>query len=781
MKNKFTKYFLVLFLLFFTQKIFADEISINATEVEIDKSTKIVYAKGNVEINDGRNNKIFSESAEYNKYTGIIKTIGQTKIITSEKYHIDGDNLIYDDNKKIIYSEYFTVITDKNNNKISVDMFNYLTLKKMFFSKGEIELVDNKSNKYLFSEIYIDEQNNKIVGSDIKSYFNQSSFKLDKRNEPRFYANSALITEGNTIFEKGVFTSCKKREGKKCPPWAIRAKKIEHNSAKKTIYYHDAVMKIYDFPVFYFPKFFHPDPTVKRQSGFLVPSFTDNSMSGFGTSIPYFWAMSHDRDMTLTPKLYANENPIIFNEYRQSFEKAFLLVDSSYTQGYKENNNTKLPGSRSHLFAKLNVNFVDENEYFNDLEINVQRVSNPTYLEVHEVETGLVDYTESILTTNINYEFQDDTNYLGVSASLYEDLKKTDRSRYEYIAPNISFERNILADENLGLVSILSNAYIKNVEVDQTTKMLVNDFNWKSKPFSNFKGVKSELEGLMKVVNYEADAEKYKTDGFNSEISSVVAYNASAPLTKTDKNKNLVKFFTPKMSLRFAPNHMRNIKDDDTKLSYSNLFSLNKNSQNDVIEKGTSLTLGFELSGNKLNEDKIPGDESYSFAVGQIYSLNENKDIPVRSSLQDKTSDIVGKGFVKISDNLKLTNEFTMDQNLNELNYNELGANLIMGNTNFNIKYLEENNHIGSTNYVKSDFKVEINDSSEMQLDFRRNLETESTEFYSLAYNYLNDCLRAGLVFRRKFYEDRDIDHSDSLMFKISLIPLGDAFGPTIK
>ena len=226
---------------------------------------------------------------------------------------------------------------------------------------------------------------------------------------------------------------------------------------------------------------------------------------------------------------------------------------------------------------------------------------------------------------------------------------------------------------------------------------------------------------------------------------------------------------------------MRNIKDDDTKLSYSNLFSLNKNSQNDVIEKGTSLTLGFELSGNKLNEDKIPGDESYSFAVGQIYSLNENKDIPVRSSLQDKTSDIVGKGFVKISDNLKLTNEFTMDQNLNELNYNELGANLIMGNTNFNIKYLEENNHIGSTNYVKSDFKVEINDSNEMQLDFRRNLETESTEFYSLAYNYLNDCLRAGLVFRRKFYEDRDIDHSDSLMFKISLIPLGDAFGPTIK
>ena len=213
MKNKFTEYFLVLFLLFFAQKIFADEISINATEVEIDKSTKIVYAKGSVEIDDGRDNKIFSENAEYNKSTGIVKTIGQTKIITSEKYHIDGENLIYDDNKKIIYSEYFTVITDKNKNKISVDMFNYLTLKKMFFSKGEIELIDNKSNKNLFSEIYIDEQKNKIVGSDIKSYFNQSSFKLDKEMNQ----GSMLIAHRSVKviqFLKGVFTSCKKREGK---------------------------------------------------------------------------------------------------------------------------------------------------------------------------------------------------------------------------------------------------------------------------------------------------------------------------------------------------------------------------------------------------------------------------------------------------------------------------------------------------------------------------------------------------------------------------------------
>ena len=781
MKNRFLKYFFVFCVVLIQYNSNAEELYINASTVELDKINKVVYAKGNVEIHDEQNNTIFSENAEYDKLKGIVKTIGPTKIITSQKYEIEGKNLFYDNNKKIIYSENFTVITDISGNKISVDMFNYLTLKNMFFSTGEIEVLDSRNNQYLFSEIYIDEKNNKIVGSDIRSYFNDESFKEDKRNEPRFYANSATITDENTIFEKGVFTSCKKRDNKKCPPWAIRAKKIEHNSAKKTIYYHDAVMKIYDFPVFYFPKFFHPDPTVKRQSGFLVPRFTDNSMVGFGSSIPYFWAMSKDRDMTITPKLYANENILILNEYRQAFDNANLIVDSSYTKGYKKNSNTKLPGSRSHLFAKYNADFSDNDDYLSELEINIQRVSNPTYLEVHEIETELADYNENILKTDLNYEFQDDENYLGLSASVYENLKKTDRSRYEYIAPSISFERNIFADEKIGLVNILSNAYIKNVEVDQTTKMWVNDFNWKSRPFGNFKGIKNEFEGLLKVVNYEADADRYKTGGFNSEISSAVAYNASLPLTKEDDNKKSVKFLIPKMSLRFAPGHMRNIQDDDLKLSYSNLFSLNKNSQLDVIESGTSLSLGVELSSNKLEKNNIPGDETYSFGIGQVYNFEEDSNIPLRSSLHQKTSDIVGKGFVKLSENLKLTNEFSVDHNINDINYNELGANLIMGNANFNLKYLEENNHIGSTNYIKSDLKIEINEANHMNFDFRKNLETESTEFYSLAYNYLNDCLRAGIVFRRKFYEDRDVEHTDTLMFKISLIPLGDAFGPTIK
>ena len=70
---------------------------------------------------------------------------------------------------------------------------------------------------------------------------------------------------------------------------------------------------------------------------------------------------------------------------------------------------------------------------------------------------------------------------------------------------------------------------------------------------------------------------------------------------------------------------------------------------------------------------------------------------------------------------MRLENEFSLDQNFNDVNYNEFGGNLVSGKLNFNLKYLEENNHIGSTNYIKSDLKVELNEFSEMNFDFRRN------------------------------------------------------------
>ena len=781
MKNNFLKLSITLFFLINTN-LFGEELDIKANQMKLNKETKTILAEGSVQISDPKKNIIFAEKAEYDKNNELMRSFGATDIITSEKFRIQGENIYYDNKKGIIYSKSNTLVTDINGNKIYLDMFDYSTEKKMFFSQGNIEVQDNKTNTYLFSEIYIDEKKRKIVGSDVKSFLNDNSFKDDERNEPRFFANSAFINEEGITFQKGVFTNCKNREGGKCPPWSIQAEKINHNKAKKTVYYDNAVLKIYDFPIFYFPKFFHPGPTVKRQSGFLFPKLQDNSSVGFSASTPYYWAISENKDMTFTPKIYAKENLLVLHEYRHAFKDSFLILDSGYTKGYKKTNKfKKSDGARSHFFAKFNRD-LSRDDFSSNLEINYQQVSNDTYLKVHDIKTELADKDKNIISKDLSYEFQDNKNYLGISAAMYENLTSndSDKTRFEYSVPNILFERNLFTGDKIGVFDIRSNAFVENFKVNQTTKFWVNDINWQSNPFISFNGIQNKFKGLFKIVNYEAEgAKKYKTEGLNSEIAGVIAYDAKLPMSKINESENKINFFTPKFSFRYAPGHMRNLQDDDLKLSYSNAFSLNKNAEPDVIEKGESIATGFEISSSDL-KNGVTGGKNYSLSLAQIQSLRENKSIPSKSSLDQRASDLVGEAFIKLSENFNLKNEFSIDHNLNDINYNDLEANLILGNTSFNLNYLEESNHIGTSNYIKSGINVDLNNSGQINFNIKKNLETDSTEFYDLAYDYINDCLRAGLVFRREFYTDRDVEPSDSLMFRVTLFPFGEARSPLI-
>jgi len=783
MKNNIKKFIIILSLLFIPSiNGFADELDVSAYEVQLNKESKIIYANGNVQITDNKKNIIFTEKAEYNKINEVVRSFGETDIVTSEKYRIQGEDVFYDNIKQVIYSNKKSEITDINGNKIYTDMFNYLTEKKMFFSQGDVKVVDKRGNEYLFSEIYIDEKKRKIVGSDVKSFFNDPTFKTNEKNEPRFFANSGFINDEGATFNKGIFTTCQNREGKKCPPWSIQAEKIKHSQAKKTVYYDKAILKIYDFPIFYFPKFFHPGPTVKRRSGFLFPTLVDNSSVGFSASVPYFWALAENRDMTLTPKIYTKENLLVLHEYRHAFDNSYLVVDSSYTKGYKKTDRIKKSeGSRSHFFSRFTYDWSKE-EYSSNLEVNLQHVSNDTYLKVHDINTELVNKDNNIIKKDLNYEFQDDKNYLSVSAAMFENLtsEDSDKTRFEYSLPNILFERNLFTGDKTGVFDIRSNAFVKNYKVDQTTKFWVNDINWQSNPFTTLRGVQNKFKGLFKVVNYEADnAEKFKTDGLNSEIAAALSYDAKLPLSKKNDKTGTINFLTPQFSLRHAPGHMRNLQNDGLKLNYSNLFMLNKNSQPDVIEEGTSAVMGLEISNNNL-EDSKPGEKNYSLSIGQIYNFQENSSLPSTSSLDQKASDLVGEAYLRLNDNFTLSNNFSVDHNFNDINYNDLEANLILGNTSFNLNYLEESNHVGTSNYIKSGVKVDFNNSGELTFDIKKNLETDSTEFYDLAYDYVNDCLKAGLLFRREFYSDKDVEASDSLIFRITLFPFGEAKSPLI-
>ena len=768
MKNKISYSFFLIFLLF-NLNLFSQELEINSSKVTYNSIDRITLFEGNVNSKDKKGNKLFSEYAKYNELDDVVETSGDTKIITSNGFEILSSDVTFDNKKQLIYSNYKTQIKDKDGNKILVDMFDYSISKGIFFSKGNINFSDKNNNNYNFSEIYIDENKNKIIGSDVKAFFEQKDLKQDPGNAPRFFANTMSLSNNISNFNKGIFTTCKNRKNEKCPPWVLKSKKIKHDLAKKTIYYDNVVLKIYDFPVFFAPKFSHPDPTVKRRSGLLAPSFRNNSALGSGVSIPYFWNMSKDKDLTFEPNLYANENPHFLAVYRQDFKKSFLTIDAGYTEGYKQTNLKKTKGSRVHFFSNFNMSLVNEEQKKSNVEINLQKVSNDTYLQVYDVDTTLANKDTSILENTIDLTYQNKDFYFGLTPSIFEDTTKKGHLRHEYLLP-LTLEKNVMSSEKYGYGDLNSELRIRNYETNKQTDFLVNNFNWTSNKWFNKLGFENYFKGIVKNVNYESK----KTDGFkndktNNELNSALGYFAKLGLSKKNISNKNFQTLTPRFLLRYAPGHMRKI--DDGKFSYDALFNINKTDRFDVIEDGLSTSLGIEYKKYALDEENNMGDETFSFSGGQVISNKENMDIPSSTSLNQKLSDFVGIAKYSPNKKINLNYNFSVDHNYKDINYNDVQANYNLEKVEFNLSYLQEKKHIGAQEFVSSGIDYKINNSGALSFSTKRNLQTSSAEFYKLGYSYTNDCLTAGLAYRREFYTDRDIEPKNSLMFTISIMP----------
>ena len=373
MKNKFFAFFIVF--IFFSHESLANQFIFETKEIKIVESGNIIYAKdGTAKSFDGLL-KIIAQDFEYNKDLNILKAINgiafieknsleiefdeaifdQTKLTASvtgnvkiiEKKNnliIKTENINYDQNLNIIKSSSESTIRDKNDNVLKTKSFEYNKNRNILKIK-ESKLKDFNQNIYHIDLAYIDTVSNKLFGKDLSMDLNNKSFNQD--NEPRLKGKSIIKNELSTEITKGVFTTCKKRDG--CPPWQLSAEKIEHNKKKQTINYKNALLKVYDIPVMYFPRFFHPDPTVDRKSGFLIPTIKNSPNSDNFLSVPYFSVLSLNKDITFTPRFYADDKLLMQSEYRQVNKNSSHLSDFSIFA--KKNSNSK-----SHFFYKYNKN-----------------------------------------------------------------------------------------------------------------------------------------------------------------------------------------------------------------------------------------------------------------------------------------------------------------------------------------------------------------------------------------------------------------------------------------
>ncbi|WP_440927442.1 LPS assembly protein LptD [Candidatus Pelagibacter sp.] len=753
--------------------------TLKANEIIYFHNNLEIIANTDVELSDKKKDLIINtDKIKYQKKMGKIITTGKTEAIIHSKYKFNSKNVVFLENEMRISSFKKTNILDNNFTSFEVGSFDFDIINELL-KATDIKIIENirvqidQSNKLYFETGFFDLKNRKFDATKAEINFKRNLFNR-KENNPRLYGVSSKQRGEVTSLKKAVFTSCKKTDD--CPVWRFEASEIKHDKLKKQISYKDAVLKIYDLPVFYFPKFFHPDPSVKRQSGFLQPNLKSSNNLGSSLSIPYFYTISDNKDLTINPILFSKNTQMLQNEYRQKNKNSSFIVDIGIVNNFKSPSTNKKKNI-NHLFGKFESELGLKNFSISNLNIFLERVSKDTYLKLfgdNLSDSEILPKNSDNLNSGFNIFLEDNNYSIYTGANVYEDLTKMQNDRYQYVLPFYNFSRNAI-ETKYGYLNFSS---IGDNTLDNTNKVktkIINDTNFKfnSHIFENL-GVKSNLNFYFKNLNsLGKNVSEYKSSP-QIELQSLIEFNSELPLIKISKMNNEI--LIPRASLRLNPGDMKNYATSERKINIGNIFDINRLGLNDTFESGNSITLGVDYK----KENKNNKDNFLELKMGSVFRDNEESNIPSQSTLNQKNSNLFGSINYRASENLKIDYNFAIDDKIDKFEHNSIEIDLSLNNFVTTFNFIEEDSEIGNTNIFENTTSYKFNDANTLTFKTRRNREINLTEYYDLVYEYKNDCLTAGIRFNKTFYEDRELKPSENLMFTISFYPIT-SFEQSIK
>ena len=791
MKNNFLKFFLLIYLVFLNNTLSGNELIFDTEKINIINEGKTTIAENGSANFVNENLLINGEIFEYDNEKKILKVINANSILKDDDIKIKANKIIFDKNtsiliakgdveldhlenqskilsEELIYnSKIKEVISntkskflDSDQNQIFTDNFNY-NLNTSIAKINSLKLIDNKKNEYFLKKGFLNTKSKKLVGKDV---FVDLENLLTEKNNYRIKSLGIDKKPNFTILKKAVFTPCKKSGD--CPPWQLSAKTLIHDEVKKTMYYKDAWLKIYDKPVLYFPKFFHPDPTVKRQSGFLIPSFTSSKSLGNSFNIPYYKTISDSSDFTLMPRLFVNNKLLAQSEYRKigksyNHEMNFSILADS------DNSN------RSHFFSKtskdLDLDFFEDSK----LDINLEQVSNDSYLKTYKMRSPLIK-SNNLLTSSIKFDGYEDGLIFSSEMTIYENLSKKNNDRYEYILPSYSLTKQLDQKFNLnGNLEINSSGSLKQYDTNVSEKTNINDLVYNSDSYYTKNGLENNFNFIIKNVNSDSKNSEVFKDSFDANLSAITELNSSYPLIK--KNGEFKSLIIPKVSFRYNPRNTKNKKEVIRHINYDNIFDLNRLAITDTLEGGESFTYGTSYSLNNRFDKEL-----FSASIANVVRLEEDKNIPIDSSLGQKTSNFVSSIGINPNDNIKLKYQQSMDENLSDTKYQLLSTEFSINNFLTTFEYLNESSDFSNNSYLYNKSTYNFNKNNLISFETRENKKEKITEFYNLIYEYKNDCLIAAIEYNKDYYNFNDLKPEEKLFFKLTIVPFGTTSSPSL-
>lgn len=600
----------------------------------------------------------------------------------------------------------------------------------------------------------------------------------------RMVANGAR-RYGGVINElsKPVYSTCNlcKNDPTAPPLWQIRARSAIEDLQHKVIEYHDAQLQVYGIPVFYLPYISMPDPSVKRQSGLLIPSFGSSTHIGEFFAIPYFWVIGKSQDLTIVPIVATKAGPVLDLKYRQAFNFGKLSVnvsggrdryadpagfsDAIFSNGIFDLNDTWRAG--------FSYNHTSTVQYLNDFR----------YLP-----------NAGFLTSDLYLEGFGEGSYAKIEAQTFQGLVATiSQDKLPIIAPYARYAYFGEPDSLGGRFSMSANLFsiYRHNGTDSRRVAVISNYDL---PFDGPMGMLFDARMRLIAAGYSA-SKLNEQPNYSSETNATTA--RAIPIGAVSMRWPMVRsagnwgeqVIEPRVQLVAAPIYgmgqtldIPNEDSLDLQFSDANLFSLQRFGGIDRFAGGSRVD--YALQGAWY----LPGGASVSGLVGQSYAFHKSRLYLPGSGLDDNFSDVVARARIAPAPWLSLTYR-------TRLSHADLGVRMIdtyatfgTGALNFNAGYFYANTN---PYYLftqpgppppayftpRREFTLGAGTSLVPHWTFsssvQRNLETGHFDNIGVTAIWQNECAAVNISFYRNF-NSFNYDHgSTTLLINITLKTLG--------
>lgn len=683
------------------------------------------------------------------------------------------DQVIYDDVNQIITLR-GNVEMEQSGRILKADEISHELKTDTAHAKGKVVLLDEKGNTYFADELTLQKDMKEGFIAGLKTLLNDGS---------RFTAREGRRTEGRkTEMVEATYTPC--LPCKKNPekfPWMIKADKVTHDQAEKTIEYEDATMELFGLPVAWLPYFSHPDGTERQKSGVLPPSFGYDSEMGLNTTQRYYWAVAPDTDATFGIRAYTKDSPVMQAQYRKKYNHAEMEWDGSFTYSDRTdrtagNNVNTDKDPRGHLFGEGVWDMNDK--WRSGYEIAV--TSDNQYLRQYDVTS------KRVLENRVYAERFDARDYAVFNLLAYQDTRINRTVDQPNILPEI--QAQFLGDPG----SFMGGRWemdmyglgVQREGSDQDVMRFSTDVGWKGKHVSKM-GLVHNLSAFVQTDLYHVtDQDLPLTDpdagGNNSEyrVIPMAQWQVSYPFAKRNENSQTV--IEPIVSFTATPNidldaDIPNEDSQDVQIDASNLFEANRFPGRDLIEDSSHVTYGMRTG--------IFGDSGSmgSVFLGQSYRLQDDDNpFPVGSGLSNQRSDIVGQVTGRYEDNLELNYRFQLDSNKLKSERHELDAYGKIGALRMGTTYLYANALAGTgltdREQINTNLFYKFTDDWQLRTGTVFDLSNGDKELRraDLGLDYLGECLGVSFTTRRSVIDPATGESDLEFFFNIGLKNLGE-------